>query len=106
MKHFLALLLAVPSVMFAPGAAGPNLTYEGESRHRAPKAWPEIDTPETRGDSVSVSVLGEALWTSIPGSAMNSVFVPGADDVSRRAANSWRMIQDAWSGGVCAGNEL
>ncbi len=50
--------------------------------------------------------LSNSAWVSIPNSAMNTVFVPGVDDVFKKAPNSWRMIQEAWSGGVCVGDEM
>ncbi len=52
------------------------------------------------------SSTAEASWRKIPGSSMNSVFIRGVDDAFKQAPNSWTMIQKAWSGGVCVGQEL
>lgn len=46
-------------------------------------------------------------WEEIPNSAMDSVYIEGVDDmVPRYGGTSWKAIQSAFSGGVCARDEL
>ncbi len=70
--------------------------------------WAEcVVTPPPPPPPPPTGALADAVWTRMPDSAMDSVFVPGVDDVFPAGQhNSWRAIQGAWSGGVCVEDEL
>lgn len=54
--------------------------------------------------------LSNSTWKFIPGSEMDSVYIPEVDDQWQirlgKWPNAWRNIQHSWSGGVCANDRL
>lgn len=51
--------------------------------------------------------LADAVWRSIPGSEMRSIYDPAIDQIENSgSADDFSRIQSAWSGATCVGNEL
>lgn len=103
MFRVLVLLFASSIAMTATSLASRNPSMEPGRGEESPSQ--ETMLVSNLSASATLS-LANTAWLSKPGSAMTSVFVPGVDDIWQQAQRSFANIQNAWGGGVCAGNQV
>lgn len=115
MRSILSALLFISGTAGAAWSQTPTLDQrvcDLEALHGIsyPECEPEPPPPPPPPPPTEGGSLAEAVWASIPGSEMDSIYDPMIDDQWQmrlgKWPNAWRNIQTAWSGAVCAQDRL